>query len=87
MSWNKELNRFDKIPIMPPERLSRFQYGEALILSQRKNPIYTHLREFKKYGYYKKLGKPSTNLMDGKLPELNWFLLTKEWQRIQDFHF
>ncbi len=87
LSWNKELNRFDKVPIMPPERLSRFQYGEALILSQRKNPIYTHLREFKKYGYYKKMGKPSTDLMDSKLPELNWFLLTKEWQRIQDFQF
>ncbi|WP_207120171.1 type IV secretory system conjugative DNA transfer family protein [Bulleidia sp. zg-1006] len=87
LSWNKELNRFDKVPIMPAERLSRFQYGEALILSQRKNPIYTHLREFKKYGYYKKLGKPSADLMDRKLPELNWFLLTKEWQRIQDFKF
>lgn len=83
--WNQEKNSFDKLPIMPPDRLSRFKYGEALILSQRKNPIYTHLLPYTKYGYYKKMGKPSTEAARNPLPDFHRFLLMDEWNRMKEY--
>ena len=85
LQWNKERNSFDKLPIMPADRLNRFHYGEALVLSQRKNPIYTHLLPYTKYSYFKKMGKPSTDEAKAPLPKFHRFLLSDEWDRMCEY--
>ena len=83
LMWNKDTNKFDYIPVMPPERLSLFQYGEALILSQRKFPIYTHLLPFTKYGYYNDMVNRETILPSKReLPEIDYFFLSEEAKKI-----
>ena len=58
LQWNKEKGNYEAVPIVTKDRLARFSVGEAVIVSQRKNPYITRYTPFDKYIFYKSLGKP-----------------------------
>lgn len=47
-----EDGKIEEIPIFSVEKLSKFQFGEALFIRQRMNPFYTKLIGYNKYRYY-----------------------------------
>lgn len=48
----KKEGKYVKEPIFTNERLSKFQYGEILLLRQKENPFYTKMIPNNKYVYY-----------------------------------
>lgn len=48
----KKDGKYVKEPIFTNERLSKFQYGEILLLRQKENPFYTKMIPNNKYVYY-----------------------------------
>lgn len=86
--WNKENDRFDKVPVLSEERLNRLDLGEAVILRQRCYPILTRYYPYDKYIFYRQ-GSHNAKLFEreGLDEKVSWFdlenALEKRKQRLQ----
>ena len=76
----KKEGKYVKEPIFTNERLSKFQYGEILLLRQKENPFYTKMIPNNKYVYYhnsKHLFTDNPKKVAGK------FDISAEYERFQ----
>ena len=83
LKWNKELKRFDTVPVITEDKLMHLSLSEAVILRQRKMPIVT--RFYPNFWYIYNRSEylyVSDFFIQNKLSELHHFSLTEEYQKM-----
>ena len=49
--WNHNRQEKEIVPVMSTDALQKLNFGEAIIIRQRKNPYKARLRPFNRYGF------------------------------------
>lgn len=81
LNWNKEKGCYEVVPVITKERLSRLSVGEAVVVSQRKNPYLTRYLPYNRYVYYKNMPQPE-DVEERELPKVHTFSFWQEYQQM-----
>ena len=79
--WNKEMNHFDRAPVISKERLATLSLGDAVVLRQRKYPFITRYHPFNKYIFYPTMDQ-TKEFFSKELPELQTFFLADSYSAL-----
>ena len=83
LQWNKEKGTYETVPVITKERLSRLSIGEAVVVSQRKNPYLTRYLPYNRYIFFDSVQQsPKIKVM--KLPSVEAFSLMNQFMDLQN---
>lgn len=80
LRWDKERETYQREPLLTPEKLSKFDIGDALFIRQRRNPFLTRLLPFNKYCFYQTMDKDCIQ-QEKELRPVLWFNIEDVYKR------
>ena len=83
LQWNKEKGTYETVPVITKERLSRLSIGEAVVVSQRKNPYLTRYLPYNRYIFFDSV-QQSPKIKVRKLPSVEAFSLMNQFMDLQN---
>jgi len=78
--WNHNRQEKEIVPVMSTDALQKLNFGEAVIIRQRKNPYKARLRPFNRYGF-KLPDTPEPE--ERELPETPVFDIREKWKKMR----
>lgn len=81
MKWNKEKSCYEKVPLIPTDRLSTLSMGEAVVIRQRAMPVITRYYPYSKYIFAKKL-MANDQLESRELPEPKTYSINDDYYNL-----
>lgn len=78
--WNHNRQEKEIVPVMSTDALQKLNFGEAVIIRQRKNPYKARLRPFNRYGFrIPETPEPE----ERELPETPVFDIREKWKKMR----